>query len=976
MLALLLTAAAGVRAQRLPFVNYSTAQGMVHNRTHTINQDGKGYIWIGTDLGINRYDGRTFKHFPAPAVKHYFARYSVRIGDKVLFAMDGIGLALCLGDSVQFICPKNLKPLNISGTAALSDRSFLFNEWQNGVVKMDEKGNAQVLHLPAIASNNSFVDMFRDSKGIIWLMSGSGLIVFPENDPAAARKLKALGNAYINCVRESRDGYIYIASFRGVFRISPQQRSQLSDAAIEPVFNKNQEVTAIAFDNTNHVWLSTVYDGIYKCDASGRNLDHYTIRNGLISQNTWNIFCDRENNIWIGTENGISKLPDHQFMSFDFSQVDFQSVKSSLHWDDSTMLLSNVMDIYCLRGSQLQRLKGFHSGIGYRSHILDKSPDGYLWVSKSVPLPAGNFKVYTLSFKFNGEQLTDSIAVSKLPGGPNEIFGRRGMISLPGNACLISTDKGMKVYRDKHFYPVVRTDSLPVNSLCSINSQSFWALLDNRKLVRYKILPLNAGADSFRLQTLEEDTSILNGKPVNSLFRDSRNRIWCYGVQCGAVILHLNPDGSIHHASVPGLSAFSSEIFNDISEDAKGHIWVATSAGLDEVTEDKNKFEVKRDRFGGRLCGKNIFFVTPFRAGLMVGSTGCAGIIGLQEEEDAYRPEVYITDLRINEITRRNLLYLELPELHPEEDNLRFSFTGIYFKDENLIRYAYMLEGIDKQWSTPSPEHMVTYSHLPPGKYIFHVKALAPDGLWSAKEAVFSFSIDSPFYTRWWFILLCTGACTGMLYAIYRYRIDQLLAIQQIRQSISKDLHDDIGATVSSISILANMANSDLVSEQKRRQFLDTIQDESKHVTESLSDIVWSISPKNDTLDIMFARMQRYASELFEAKNISYQFRLPEDISNIAFPMNRRQHVYLIFKEAVNNLVKYAGAGHADISVSVEDELFIMQISDDGSGFDIDSITPGNGIINMRKRAQEAGALLAIISKPGAGTRIRFMLRM
>ncbi|MGC4056572.1 MAG: hypothetical protein QM743_00405, partial [Chitinophagaceae bacterium] len=85
-----------------------------------------------------------------------------------------------------------------------------------------------------------------------------------------------------------------------------------------------------------------------------------------------------------------------------------------------------------------------------------------------------------------------------------------------------------------------------------------------------------------------------------------------------------------------------------------------------------------------------------------------------------------------------------------------------------------------------------------------------------------------------------------------------------------------------------------------------------------LSDIVWSISPKNDTLDIMFARMQRYASELFEVKNISHQFRLPEDISNIAFPMNRRQHVYLIFKEAVKNLVKYAGARHADISVSVE----------------------------------------------------------
>ena len=222
---------------------------------------------------------------------------------------------------------------------------------------------------------------------------------------------------------------------------------------------------------------------------------------------------------------------------------------------------------------------------------------------------------------------------------------------------------------------------------------------------------------------------------------------------------------------------------------------------------------------------------------------------------------------------------------------------------------------------------------------------------------------------------LCAILIAAIVYSIYRYRINKILEIQKIRQTISKDLHDDIGATVSSINILANMAKSDLVSDTRRNQFLETIQEESKHVSESLNDIVWSVNPKNDSLDIIIARMQRYASEMFEAKNITYHFVLPESsVDELHMDMSRRQHVYLIFKEAINNLVKYSTATTADVTLAVNNDVFTMIVADNGVGFDPNTVHEGNGILNMKKRAEDIRAQLAINSAPGKGVTIQLVV--
>lgn len=966
-------------AQKLPFVNYTTSQGMVHNRTHTMGQDGKGFIWVGTDLGICRYDGRTFKHYPGSGNPYYTARYCLRVGSKVVFTVDRMGLAFCEGDSVRFMPVKDFKPGEISGAVALTDTSFLFNDFIRGVVWLDTAGHARSIKIPGTnPEGNAYVDMFRDSRGMIWLLTNVGLVLLPPNDYAHPVFPPQLQHIYMNVVREDPQGNIYVGSHEGIVMYTKKDCANIAQAVPKVIFPTKAEVTCIDFDKEHNVWFSTIYNGIFKYDIKTRKFHNYSIDNGLISQNTWSILVDRENNIWVGTENGISKLPTQNFITFDFSRTNYQNVKSGIAWNDSVFLFSNLINVYQYKGDSISLLKGFQSMPGYRTRVLQRTPDNRLWVSSSTPKPSGDFDVNTTAYELRGNALVNGLPLAALPNGAKEVFIEQKALMLNSNEMIINTSSGLKLYKHNSLYnlhmPVIDTHAHRVTGLALCMDKTFWAVWDYKSMAHYRLIPA-IGSQPYMIQPLGRiRESQLDSQAFHALLVDSSNNIWAYSKISGVTLLRTNKNGNVVKIEHLPPSWFSSGIVNEIAEDGWHRLWVATSAGLDEMHFENGRLRIQKDLYGSMLCGKQIFFVKHFNGKIVVGTTGCAGILSLTGPETYKPPLIYLADIKVNELSRKELLNKSTPRLHTDENNIRFSFTGLNFKDEKKIRYSYRLEGIDKYWSQPAEEYTTTYSHLPPGHYTFRVKALASSGQWSVGSADFSFIIIQPFYTRWWFIAIIVIITAGIIYSIYRYRINQLLAIQRIRQNISKDLHDDIGATVSSINILANMAKSNVLPHDKRNQFLETIQEESRHVSESLSDIVWSINPKNDSLAIMFARMQRYASELFEARNIAYEFILPPHIDELQLPMNKRQHVYLIFKEAVNNLVKYSGAQHAHVTLQVKRNTLTMIVADDGKGFDIHKLHAGNGVLNMKKRAQEAGAYINIQSQPGQGTIITFSI--
>jgi signal transduction histidine kinase len=199
--------------------------------------------------------------------------------------------------------------------------------------------------------------------------------------------------------------------------------------------------------------------------------------------------------------------------------------------------------------------------------------------------------------------------------------------------------------------------------------------------------------------------------------------------------------------------------------------------------------------------------------------------------------------------------------------------------------------------------------------------------------------------------------------------------MQNIRNKIAQDLHDDIGSTLSSISILSNLA----LKEKNVNQTIATmheIKDSSVTLMEKMDDIVWSINPRNDSLENLLLRIKRFATTLFEAKNIDYAITIQENINEVKLSMEYRQHIYLILKEAINNLVKYADATQAVIQVSYRDSVLELKLQDNGKGFDLSRPFTGNGLLSMKNRADLMQAELIMKSSPEEGSSVLLRLKI
>ena len=197
-----------------------------------------------------------------------------------------------------------------------------------------------------------------------------------------------------------------------------------------------------------------------------------------------------------------------------------------------------------------------------------------------------------------------------------------------------------------------------------------------------------------------------------------------------------------------------------------------------------------------------------------------------------------------------------------------------------------------------------------------------------------------------------------------------------MRNHISQDLHDDIGASLSNINILNELARRNLSQPDVSAGYLSKASEDIQRISESLSDIVWNINPRYDQLETLFVRMKRYAADMFDGKNIHSRFVFPETENGIQLSMTQRRDLYLVFKEAVNNLVKYSGASEALVQLSADNNQLKMLISDNGKGFDRSLVRAGNGLHNMEQRARSSGGEISISSEPGKGTKVVLEMKL
>jgi signal transduction histidine kinase len=333
--------------------------------------------------------------------------------------------------------------------------------------------------------------------------------------------------------------------------------------------------------------------------------------------------------------------------------------------------------------------------------------------------------------------------------------------------------------------------------------------------------------------------------------------------------------------------------------------------------------------------------------------------------------KILITGLKVNGSSQyvsvlgeQNLV---LPDLSANQNEVQISFVGLSFAPGELLRYEYRLG--NGNWSEATDHRDVTFANLRSGSYRFFVRAINADGIVSTEPAVVAFRIQPPIWLRWWVITLALLALTGIGFAAYRFRVKRLLEIADMRTRIATDLHDDVGANLTRISILSEVAKRQAGNGKgETDSTLSAIAEIARESVASMSDIVWAISPEADTLRDLIRKMRQHADEVFTLRDIELEFNAPPADQDLRLGVNVRRDVLLIFKEAVNNAARHSKCSRVKVDFSAAPHQLCLRIADDGAGFDPQSGNVGRGLSSMKRRAEKLRGDLSIESSVGGGT--------
>ncbi len=402
-----------------------------------------------------------------------------------------------------------------------------------------------------------------------------------------------------------------------------------------------------------------------------------------------------------------------------------------------------------------------------------------------------------------------------------------------------------------------------------------------------------------------------------------------------------------------------------------GNLWLATGKGLSNWNLTNNTFANYPE--GMQLAN-------------MVNVAGCTSPDGtvyfagadqllyfhpdnLKETSPYIHPE--ITSMSV--MNKEYLSDITKPVFLSYKDNyVSFTFSAFDFLNEKGDQFAYYLEGLDNDWNYCGNRHYASYTNLSGGDYILKLKVQNAAGEWIETQHPLHLHISTPYWKTWWFVSLCGIAVFSLGYLFYYLRLLRKLEAEKLRTKLARDLHDDIGSSLSSISILSEMAAKNVSPTTEESQFIFNKISESSHKTmESMKDIVWTVNPENDLMDALLTRMRMYCSEMLEPKGIEYDFKVGKDVENIKLPMEHKKNFYLIFKEAINNIAKYAECKKVTIAIWKIDEKMEIKITDDGIGFNPNEPSAkGNGLKNMKERAKLMHGTFTVDTKVGQGTKL------
>jgi ligand-binding sensor domain-containing protein/signal transduction histidine kinase len=975
--------------ERLPVRTYTTADGLPSQTVNCIVRDSRGFLWLCTWDGLVRFDGYTFANYNLDAGipdRHVTAFLETRGGTYWVGTSNGVAQFepdLARSGQHPFIRYSVPGPDTTQHvTTLIEDRDgSIWCGTHNGVYRKAPGSDFRAfdLGLAATSWKTRFIQaMALDRHGSLWIgTEGSGLLC---RDPDGTVERFHAPMDSISAILTDRQGHVWAGTSNGIqvlARRAADAKHQLSRVYSLDDGLPNRRIKALVQTDDGDIWAGTE-DGVAVLLPGAEKFRAFGSRHGFKDVQIHSLGTDPEGNLWIAAESCLMRLSRSGFLTYDTSDGLGGNQVVSIFEDQARHLYV----VNGIRRLVINRFDGNHFTAVQPLLMRGMKPISYMgWGSGQTVLQdhLGDWWIPTGEglCRFSGIKRLEDLAQTR----PRAVYTRRD--GLPG-------DDIFHLFEDSHgdlwvgtadtpglarwqrqagrFQRMEESEGYrshnPPAGFAEDRAGNLWVGLFWKGLARYR---------NSRWQMFTAADGIPDGS-LWSLLVDGRGRLWIASSNDGLARVD-DPSAEvprfIRYSTRQGLS---SDLLLSVTQDRQGLIYIGTDRGvdmLDPETDRVQHFDASDGLAGGDLAAA---FCDRTGALWFGATTGLSRLLP-EPQPRPKPPPVRMTGLRIAGVPRPISALGETTlaglKLNPNENHIEIEFASFNFRPGGSIRYQYRLQGSSPDWSEPADARNVNLAGLAPGSYRFEVRAVS-DGLVSSHVAGIAFQVLAPMWRRWWAILTAVLMMASLLYGAHRYRVAQLVEMEKVRTRIALDLHDDIGSSLSQISVLSEVARQQAGRDTPSAQSLARVAEISRDLVDALGDIVWAINPKRDRIGDLVQRMRRFGEDVLNSRNIEFNCHVPEAVLEMELAAGLRRQVFLVFKEGVHNIARHSHCRSAKAELTVEDGQFSLSLSDDGAGFALSDVEggDGHGLTSMRKRADELGGKLQVQSGDGFGTTI------
>ena len=942
-------------SQQYSFVHYTPKDGLVNSRVRKAYQDSKGRMYFLTFGGLSVYDGSRFRNYTMQnGLASDMINDILQVGDDsfLIAPNQGIINTLVNGKIGQLKTANNYYPL--INQFLRSEDGNIYASSDDGLFQFN--GNIfEKLPLPSFVSQNDigpFLGSIAEHKNFLIfskndLKNFTGLFVYDK----LKKKLTDFNDIGVFFIGKDNTDNIWI-SLKDRLCILDNNALDSGKIKFLPLVNtyKNAErfpSSAIGLNKKN-IWIA--WENQIVCFTGEGTQLNMQLPNQEISSAVRNIFIDKENSAWISHDGGgVFKMAGQhlQITKTPFAKNNALIFIYVYSKNDTSWLSSSENKIV---RKTLSAMSVFNCNLKFSPYVIGQSGNKLIAKDK--------LNIYEATIP---NDHTDHIEFNKKFSLPEaDAFGN-AVIDPFGN-IIGATRTGIGVWKD---YKLVFT--YPYDTYENVDGIEFdksgraWVAFRGLGILAFTLRPSNP---SQYLQLFTQKKKGPADLSPRSLVIDKKGIIWLGNRYHGLIAYRADSNRLEKVYQFQTSNGLTDNFVTALSCDRSNNIIAGTQTGIDRIIQDDSG----NCRIENISKTNNVFAFIRYvwtengkihalsNDGVMIEAPA------FEKTQIGFLPQLVIEELKLN----GHPIPIVKPILKHNENNLSFSVAAPSFIDEKQIKFSSFLEGAENTtWSdTSSNNSTINLIGLPPGKYKLHIKAFFPSTPYAVQELIQSFVINPPWWRTWWFRIgigiLGIGILVTAIRFYYRQKLEKRMAILEKQQAIeterariAADMHDDLGAGLTNIKYITENILDKSESGETVKPELEKLKSFSSELVESMGEIIWAVSEKNNLLSNTLYYLRSYALNYCEENDIDCDFEIPGNFTDRIVTGNMRRNIFLLLKECLHNIVKHAAADTVNIKANVRERLELV-IKDNGKGFSENGNTiKGNGLINMRKRVKE-----------------------